>query len=81
MEPIAYDFRQYGVNKSGIRFATAHNSHIDLFVDEDNRYYQLDNVVSEHLYVFNGRDFKHMMHQLLQLDKEDNFVKVSDAST
>jgi len=67
---------EYGLNKNLVCFATAHNDHIDLFVDENNKFYQLDNVVSEHLYEYKGLDFEHMMRQLLQLDEEDNFEKL-----
>ena len=70
------DMSNYGLNKKLTCFATAHNDHIDLYVDADNNFYQLDNVVSEDLYKFKGQNFYQMMRQLLQLDNEDNFEKI-----
>ncbi|MCE7991767.1 MAG: hypothetical protein HEP71_07300 [Roseivirga sp.] len=64
---------KYGLDKTLVCFATAHNDHTCLFVDSDNKFYQLDNVVNQNLYEYKGSDFEHMMRQLLELDKEDNF--------
>lgn len=73
-EPYVYcNMGKYGLNKNLVCFATAHNDHVDLFVDADNKFYQLDNVVSESLYKFKGQNFNQMMKQLLQLNDEDNF--------
>lgn len=71
-----YNMSKYGVSKKLVCFASAHNDHIDLFVDKDNNYYQLDNVVGEDLYVFKDLSFTHLMRQLLELDEEDNFIKI-----
>jgi len=70
---VGCDMSKYGFNKKLACFATAHNDHIDLFVDADNKFYQLDNVVSENLYEFKGQNFYQMMRQLLELNDEDNF--------
>ena len=75
------NMNDYGLNKNLVCFATAHNDHIDLFVDENNKFYQLDNVVSENLYEYKGHNFEHMMRQLLQLDEEDNFEIVGKLKT
>lgn len=72
------NMKEYGLNKNLVCFANAHNDHINLFVDENNKYYQLDNVVSENLYEYRGLNFEHMMRQLLQLDKDDNFHKIEN---
>jgi hypothetical protein len=72
--------KEYGLNKNLVCFAMAHNDHINLFVDDNNKYYQLDNVVSENLYEYRGLNFEHMMRQLLQLDKDDNFHKIENPS-
>lgn len=64
---------KYGLNKNLVCFAEAHNGHIDLFVDEFNNYYQLDNVVAENLYRYDGPNFEQMMRELLELEKADNF--------
>lgn len=67
------NMQKYGLNKNLVSFATAHNNHIDLFVDENKQYYLLDNVVSKNLYEYRGQNFEHMMRELLQMEKEDNF--------
>jgi len=72
------NMKEYGLNKNLVCFAMAHNDHINLFVDENNKYYQLDNVVSENLYQYRGLNFEHMMRQLLQLEKDDNFHKIEN---
>lgn len=74
------NMKEYGLNKNLVCFAMAHNDHINLFVDDNNKYYQLDNVVSENLYEYRGLNFEHMMRQLLQLDKDDNFHKIENPS-
>ncbi|GAB5530004.1 MAG: hypothetical protein Roseis3KO_17810 [Roseivirga sp.] len=72
---------EYGLNKNLVCFATAHNDHINLFVDEDNQFYQLDNVVAENLYQYKGHDFEQMMRQLLRLNEEDKFEIVGRKRT
>lgn len=72
------NMKEYGLNKNLVCFASVHNSHAYLFVDENNKFYQLDIVVSENLYKFKGLDFKHMMRQLLQLENNDNFEIVGN---
>jgi len=72
------NMKEYGLNKNLVCFAMAHNDHINLFVDENNKYYQLDNVVSENLYEYKGLNFEHMMKQILQLEKDDNFHKIEN---
>lgn len=73
---IDCDVSNYGLNKQFACFATAGNGYIDLYVDADNKFYQLDNVASEDLYEFKGQNFKQMMRQLLSLDDDDTLVKV-----
>jgi len=72
---------EFGLNKNLVSFATAHNNHIDLFVDENNKFYQLDNVVSENLYEYKGLNFEYMMRELLCLEKENNFCKIENPRT
>ena len=72
------NMKEYGVNKNLVCFATAHNSHVELFVDENNKYYQLDNVVSENLYEYRGLNFEDMMRELLEIVKVDNFHKIEN---
>jgi hypothetical protein len=72
------NMNEYGLDKNLVCFATAHNDHIDLFVDENNKFYQLDNVVSENLYEYKGLNFEHMMRELLKLVKDDNFHKIEN---
>ncbi len=67
------NMREYGLNKRLVCFAVAHNDYVNLFVDEDNRFYKLDNVVAENLYEYKGLDFKQMMRELLELEEKDNF--------
>jgi len=70
------NMKKYGLNKNLVCFALAHNAHIYLFVDDNNRFYQLDNVVGEYLYEYKGLNFEQMMRELLEFDKEDNFLKI-----
>lgn len=72
------NMKELGLNKNLVCFATAQNNYIELFVDENNKYYQLDNVVSENLYEYNGLDLEHMMKELLLLDEECNFHKIEN---
>lgn len=72
------NMKEYGLNKNLVSFATAHNDHIDLFVDENNKYYQLDNVISENLFEYRGQNFEQMMRELLLLEKDDNFHKIEN---
>lgn len=72
------NMKEYGVNKNLVCFATAHNSHVTLFVDENNKYYQLDNVISENLYEYRGLNFEDMMRELLEIVKIDNFHKIEN---
>lgn len=72
------NMKEYGLDKNLVCFAMAHNDHINLFVDENNKFYQLDNVVSENIYEYKGLDFEHMMRELLCLEKEDNFRKIEN---
>ena len=67
---------KYGLNKNLVCFATAHNDHIDIFVDADSNFYHLDNVVSEVLYQFNGYDFNHLLQEFLKPNYEDKFESV-----
>lgn len=73
------NMKKYGVNKNLVCFAKAHNDHINLFVDENNNFYQLDNVVSENIYEYRGQNFEHMMRQLLLLEEDDNFHKIENS--
>lgn len=64
---------QYGLCKNLVCFATTHNDHSALFVDDSNKFYQLDDVIGEDLYKYKGLNFEHMMMELLQLEVKDNF--------
>lgn len=70
------NMKEYGLNKNLVLFASAHNSHIDLFVDGDNKFYQLDNVAAEDLYKYQGPDFESLMKELLHLVEFDKFHKI-----
>ena len=67
---------EYGLDKFLVCFATAQNGYLELFVDENNIFYQLDNVMSEYLYEYKGAGFKLMMQQLLEIDDNENFTTI-----
>ncbi|PWJ38662.1 SUKH-3 domain-containing protein [Sediminitomix flava] len=68
-----YNMSDYGINKNFVCFASAHNDHINLFVDGEGKFYQLDNVVSLDLYLYEGDDFEQMMKELLELTDTTSF--------
>lgn len=67
------NMHEYGLNKNLVCFAESHYAHVELYVDEDNKFYQLDNVVFEHLYEYKGLNFEQMMSELLGLDADMRF--------
>lgn len=72
------NMKEFGLDKNLVNFATALNDHINLFVDENNQFYQLDKVVCEHLYEYRGQNFENMMREFLQLEKNNNFYKIEN---
>lgn len=68
------DMSEYGVNKNLICFASADDLNVNLYVDESNKFYQLDNIASVNLYEYKGYNFEEMMRSLLGIeDNIDNF--------
>lgn len=63
----------YGLSNDLILIATTNNDYVNLFVDESNKFYQLDQIVSQDLYKYEGEGFESMMKELLQLEKEEKF--------
>lgn len=72
------NMKEYGLDKELVCFAGAHYGYIDLFVDENNKFYHMDNVVSEYLYEYKGPSFEQMMIELLGLVDGNNFHKVEN---
>ena len=72
------NMKKFGLNENLVCFAQAHNGHIDLFVDKNNKFYQLDNVVCEDLYEYTGLGFEHMMKELIELKNVNNFRKIGN---
>lgn len=74
---VIESMEMYGVNKKMVLFACAHNRHINLYVDNENKFFYLDNVVSENLYVHKGQNIHDLIRDLLQQEYEEpNFIKI-----
>jgi len=74
--PFVENVKKFGLDKNIACFASTEKDHVDLYVDDQNQFYSLDNVVIEDLYMYKGSGFKQMMRELLRLDDADNFEKV-----
>jgi len=74
LDTFDLEVKDFGLDKTLTRFATAHNDHIDLFVDRNNVFYQLDNVVSDTLYEYKSQTFEHLMRELLKIEEYDELM-------
>ncbi|MCT4639211.1 MAG: SUKH-3 domain-containing protein [Bacteroidales bacterium] len=73
--PICTDMSKYGLKKILAYFASAHNDHMYLYVDDNNNYY-MDNIAGDKLYVYKGDNFEHLMKELLRIEDGDNFYAI-----
>ncbi|MEH0152576.1 hypothetical protein V6R21_00440 [Limibacter armeniacum] len=70
---------KYGLDKPLICFANIDDYNSALYVDDENNYYQLDDIASIDLYQFKGGGFSKMIQNLLGLDEEDKFELIGSS--
>lgn len=71
---------KYGLHKSLICVAHIDDYNSALYVDDENNYYQLDDIVSIDLYRFNGKEFRNMIKNLLGLDEKEIFILIGSSN-
>ncbi|MBD0404631.1 SUKH-3 domain-containing protein [Flammeovirga sp. EKP202] len=70
----------YGLDKQLICFANIDDYNSALYVDDENNYYQLDDIESIKLYQFKGVEFSKMIQNLLGIDEEGKFELIGNSS-
>ncbi|HLO53634.1 MAG TPA: SUKH-3 domain-containing protein [Saprospiraceae bacterium] len=73
------NMKEYGLNINLVCFAWVENSYIDILVDKNYNFYQMDNVVSENLYKYIGPNYEQMLKDFLFFDYNENFQKVGNS--
>ncbi|WP_044203402.1 SUKH-3 domain-containing protein [Flammeovirga sp. OC4] len=71
---------RYGLEKKLICFANIDDYNSALYVDDENNFYQLDDIASIKLYQFKGKEFSKMIQNLLGLDEEGKFELIGNSS-
>ena len=67
---------KYGLDKQLICFAHIDDNNSALYVDDENNYYQLDDIANIDLYRFKEKEFPMMLQNLLGLDKQNYFEHI-----
>ncbi len=70
---------KYGLDKPLICFANIDDYNSALYVDDENNYYQLDDIANIDLLRFKGKEFSKMLQNLIGLDEQTNFELVGSS--
>ncbi len=70
---------KYGLDKSLICFAHIDDYNSALYVDEENNYYQLDDIANIDLFRFKGKKFSEMLQNVIGLDEQGNFELIGSS--
>ncbi|MGB1295514.1 MAG: SUKH-3 domain-containing protein [Flavobacteriales bacterium] len=78
-KPERFNMNRFGFKNNLVCFATTHNNHSRLFVDANQRFYQLDQIVGMDLYIFKGSNFSEVICEILQVTQKTNLKVIARA--